>query len=509
MGISISTLNEGRYLDVNEAFVKMYGFANKEELIGQTDSTLQTWAQIEDRSAMIKRVRTGQSKIPFNYPFRHQSGEFREAVTVADIIELNGEEFIMSMVQDVTRQKQAEAELELYRQHLEDLVKMRTTELDELTEKLRAEVIERQIAETAEREQRIMAEGLRNIAVALNTQVNLDAVVEEVILNVGRIVSHDALQLMLVEDGVVRSVSAAGVVELPILNNILNTQETLLIPDMDKHSTWLPAPQHHSIRSYLGIPLISHNEVIGYISLGSKTPNHFIPEHLSRLTMFAEQAAVAIQNARLYQQIGEVAAWRERQRISRELHDAVTQTMFSANIIAETLLRLWNSEPDKVPAGLQQLQHLTRSAVAEARNLLFELRPDAMEDVNLSRLIKQLAAAFEGRTGITPTLNISDSIPISRSTKSTLYWIAHEALNNIAKHAQASITNVSLALRGNLVYFVISDDGQGFDTTEPVSGQLGLKIMRERAASINATLDVVSRTNHGTTIWVAWESETL
>ena len=454
---------------------------------------------------------------------RNRQGEyqwlyFRDTVFARDA-EGNPSQFIGSM-QDITERKQAEEKIAFYREHLEELVAQRTAELAVSNTKLQIEMNERRIAEASEREQRILAEALRNVAVAVNKH-DLDAVLDEIVLNIGYVVAHDAASLVLLEGDIARVIHAYGLVDndmflegneialadSQILVAMHAMQEPLLIADVYKNPLGVLLSQAPEGRSFIGVPLINAGRVIGFISLFSNTPDYFTQDSVSRLKMFAEQTTVAITNAQLYQQSREIAILRERQQIARNLHDAVTQTMFSASIIAETLLRIQETEPRKVKDGLVKLHSLTRGAVAEARHLLFELRPDSLVDADLSRLVMQVSDAFEGKTGIKPMIILPAEVRLPPDVKITFYWIMQEALNNIEKHAQASEVSIELTNLDRRITLIIRDNGHGFITTSTNSTQLGMKIMYERAETINAKINIDSHLDSGTIVTVEWTGD--
>jgi two-component system nitrate/nitrite sensor histidine kinase NarX len=218
----------------------------------------------------------------------------------------------------------------------------------------------------------------------------------------------------------------------------------------------------------------------------------------------ANQAAVAIENARLYEQAQELAVVQERNRLARDLHDAVTQTLFSASLIADVLPRLWERDPDEGRHRLEELRELTRGALAEMRTLLLELRPAALADAGLGDLLRQLAESITGRARVPVTVAVEGQRPLPLDVKVALYRIAHEALNNVAKHAGASQATVSLCCQPKQIELRVSDDGRGFDSESIPPESLGLGIMRERAEDIGATLTVESEIEHGTEVMVVW-----
>jgi signal transduction histidine kinase len=199
----------------------------------------------------------------------------------------------------------------------------------------------------------------------------------------------------------------------------------------------------------------------------------------------------------------------ERSRLARELHDAVTQTIFSASLLTETLEPIWEADRVEGRKLLGELRQLTRGALAEMRTLLLELRPSALEESTLSSLLGQLAEAVTGRTGIPVVTNIEETCELPANVRVALYRIAQESLNNVVKHARAS--KVSITLRdccdGNGVILTVRDNGRGFDPQQVPAGRLGLDIIRERAAAIGAQLSITSQPTESTTVKVTWAGD--
>jgi nitrate/nitrite-specific signal transduction histidine kinase len=219
----------------------------------------------------------------------------------------------------------------------------------------------------------------------------------------------------------------------------------------------------------------------------------------------AQRAGLAIQNARLFEQAQQVATAEERQRLARELHDAVTQTLFSASLIAEVLPRLWARNPDQGRQRLEELRHLTRGALAEMRTLLLELRPAALVETPFGHLLNQLADSISSRTTVHIEVHTEAAErPLPPDVQLSMYRIAQEALNNIVKHASANRAEVRFRRRAASMTLRITDDGRGFDTSRTPAGHLGLSIMRERARAIHARLRIDSRIGSGTRVDVRW-----
>jgi signal transduction histidine kinase/PAS domain-containing protein len=272
------------------------------------------------------------------------------------------------------------------------------------------------------------------------------------------------------------------------------------------------------VRSWLGVPLMVKGKMLGMLTLDHSQSGFFTARHADLVLTFANQVAVAMENARLYEQAEESAATAERQRLARELHDAVTQTLFSASLIAEVLPRLWEQDRDEGWRRLEELRQLTRGALAEMRTLLLELRPATLTETALGDLLRQLTESIIGRARVPVKLEVDGKWEPPAEVKVALYRIAQEALNNVAKHADATQVVVSLhctlpsSSQGEgprvRVELSVSDDGLGFDPEDLSPEHLGLGIMRERAEAIGAKLRIDSQLGHGTQVTVVWPAVT-
>ena len=212
-------------------------------------------------------------------------------------------------------------------------------------------------------------------------------------------------------------------------------------------------------------------------------------------------------NERLRETAARNAVTAERTRLARDLHDAVTQTLFSTTLIADVLPDIWEMDPAEGKRRLAELRQLTRGALAEMRTLLVELRPNAQVEVPLPTLLRQLTEAMIGRGRIDIQLSAEGERKLPPEVQVGLYRIAQEALNNVVKHANARQAFVALRM-GDTVRLTIADDGAGFDPGTVTADHLGLKIMRERAEAIEARFSLYSEPGEGTQISVVWEDKT-
>ena len=210
-------------------------------------------------------------------------------------------------------------------------------------------------------------------------------------------------------------------------------------------------------------------------------------------------------NQLLQEKAAQEAVASERTRLARDLHDAVTQTLFSATLIADVLPDIWTMNEAEGRRRLEELRQLTRGALAEMRTLLVELRPNALVEIPLATLLRQLTEAHIGRARLNLQLGVKGDYPLPPDVKIALYRIAQEALNNVIKHARATQAFVTLRL-GPMVRLTIADNGNGFEPEVVTGDHLGLKIMRERAEAAGARLSVYSERGEGTQISVTWEA---
>jgi len=324
------------------------------------------------------------------------------------------------------------------------------------------------------------------------------------------------------------------------------------------------------VHSFMHLPIQIKSDVFGVFNVSYTRPHAFGEDEQRLFTALAQRAALAIENAQLYEQAQQLAVVEERGRLARDLHDAVTQTLFSSSLIAEALPTLWESDQKQGRQLLKELRQLSRGALAEMRTLLLELRPTALVEANLGDLLRQLAEAVTGRTGIPVTVALEHLCALPSEAHVALYRIAQEALNNVVKHANARHVEVSLRCvappspslgrgaggegasspfqepvlseakeegpgvrassplpglgegpgvraisplpglgegPGVRAELRVSDDGCGFDAACIPPDRLGLGIIRERAQAIGATLQIESQPGRGTQIVVTWEEK--
>ena len=441
------------------------------------------------------------------------------AETLKGVIQLGAPHVddLHDMVSQFAQQAAIQLGIAIQQHEMNANIQQYTTDLESSVEERTAQL---QASQQNEHAQRLFAEGMLAIVKQINQSLDLNRVLELVLTNLEDIIDYDGAQLI-------------------ILNtDELEPSETIILCKGDLQPTAQPSPEDFSpdaypvylkmsryrepilisqdahkaltnryaeddiIQSYLGVPIQSGKKVLGFIELYASTPNWFTGEHMAHLDAFAEQAAIAVKNARSYRHGQELAALEERQRLARDLHDAVSQLIFSLSIMAESLPNaIRKGNMDKAIDLAQNIKTMAASAYAEMRLLLLELRPTNLQQVSLNKLLKQLVSASQGRYA---TLQIdfeaaSELPPLEPAAKNTFYRIAQEALNNIGRHANATQATIRLQMQDSMLTMRVEDNGIGFDTSTRYAGH-GLQIMQERAREAEATLEIMSTPGNGTQI---------
>ena len=310
---------------------------------------------------------------------------------------------------------------------------------------------------------------------------------------------------------------------LPVAQGIMGAAvrrgETVLVNDVSQDARYVPTPGSEGIRAELAVPILLGGEVLGVLNVESADP--FSPEDAASLEIVADHLAVAIKNASLFEQARRLAVVEERQRLARDLHDSVTQMLFSATLIAQAVPQAYRRDPAEGERRLARLLELNRSALGEMRALLRELRP-ATEMIPVSSGEFPLPTVFRvRRDGVISVLDEllreteRDGLTVARlwddydrqspDLEEALFRVAQESLNNINKHAQATAVTVRLARVRDDVRLKVEDDGVGFNARQTLtnpSGERGMGVvsMRERVRALGGTFRLVTSPGHGTRI---------
>lgn len=290
-----------------------------------------------------------------------------------------------------------------------------------------------------------------------------------------------------------------------IVESAISERHAVCVPDVyapDARRQYNLDGEALPFRSALAAPLLVKGHAYGGIVVFYPELRNFRADEVQLIDIFADQAALALEHARLVDQSRDLAALEERQRIARDLHDSVSQTLFSLNLAAQAARTTVETDAQAAAAMLATVQELASGALAEMRALIFELRPGALREAGLAAAIDRFVGAFKSRTGIQVTLTL-DQRRLPNTVEEALYRITGEALNNVHKHAGASHVAITLQRIEASVQLHVADNGVGFAVDQPITGDhMGQRSMRERATAIGGTCRVQSSPGAGTTVIV-------
>ncbi len=487
-GLIIDDLETGRVIEANPAACLMHGYP-REEFIGLQ---LAAFIHPNSQSEFSEYIRTFQSDGVFDARILHVRkdgstfyGEWRGSAFT-----YQGRPCLLGIVRDVSKRIQAE---QLLHQHVET----RTHEQAKLLE------ISHTLASTLEFQPGLILDQLREIIDY--TRGGIFALEDSTLVTLAML---GTTQL---EQSAPFRIHLKGPETLAVL---FNGHQPICIADI-----WGDTPQAQFLRSLLDdgaaallegmqswmwVPLAVRGRIIGGVGVAATPKNYFTSHHANLALSVANQAAITMINAELNKRAQSVAVLEERQRLARELHDAVNQSLFSAGLIAEVLPRLWERDQEEARRSIEDLRRLTRGAQAEMRALLAELRPSTLTDANLDDLLYLLGNALTGRTNIPVTITSAGKFTLPSEVQVAFYRVCQEALNNVAKHTKASRVEINLKQEGAEIALTVQDDGQGFDLKQNLSGHYGLSMMRERAEAVGATLCITSQPGSGTELTLRW-----
>lgn len=316
---------------------------------------------------------------------------------------------------------------------------------------------------------------------------------------------------LVAQQGMVDAITTK-ITEIPIEHSqltgwIVRHNQSLFIPQMSQDSRAADLASDKSLDVFIGVPIVARDQVQGVLTVLSEDISRFTAaEELELLDSVGEQIGVVVENARLRLKAEQLILLEERNRLARELHDSVTQSLYSVTLFAEAGRNLARSgEFERASDLFKDVLETGQQALKEMRLLVHKLRPSVLAEEGLQRALRHRLSAVEGRAGVKNQLVVEGSLEITADLEEALYHIAQEALNNAIKHAFAS--EVTIFLRQDergLVELRVVDDGKGFDPeTAAIGGGLGLTSMRERATEIGGKLLLNSKPGQGTTVKIS------
>lgn len=502
-----------RFLGCNQAFADLAGMTI-EEVIGKTDADMPWGTHGTGFTEWDNRVIT--EKVPF-VDIREQlldsEAEQRWIMTnKAPLLGADGDVIgLVGTFRDITNEVLAEADLQSALTQLDQRVTERTDQLLRANQSLRKEVDERVRLQAEERQLREYAEIRREIGAAMSRTIDLDKVLDVLVGGVQDLVTNDLAAIVLTDPqgrlAIERLETSYGY-ELGYefeRGQILDDHPALVTPSVPVG--WFGTNNLNSAlgpaRSTIAAELVTGGVLIGYIVLESRWSDFYVAEHGERLKGVAEQASAVISNVRLTEQAAGLAAAGERDRLRRDLHDSVVQTLAAAALTVDTEL-VHMAADDPVRPAFERIQRLSTDANTEIRALLNDMRPGSLAKIDLVDLILRVANRPDWPFSIDVTTSLGRGEAYGEFTNG-LFRIVQEALYNASRHANAQRVAIDLQDHPHLK-LTITDDGIGFDPSAVSGDHMGLSIMAERAANLGGQFHVRSTEGKGTTIEVTLEA---
>ncbi len=515
----------------NPIFARNAGLDNAAAINGLTDFDL-PWTQSQSRAyRQMDRTVIDFNQAQLGIIERQTCADGRETWLVTNKVPLHDAKGqvlgVLGTFEDITELHHVKESLRKMNESLEDRVRERTAELMLVNEQLKHQLHERKRAQQAqissearEEQQRSVAEALQSTARLLSNTLDLKEILQRLLITIGRVVSCDSSAVLLIKgvsaalvhrwpptDWPVRQMEALPLQSLlgglaPI--DAARSESMLFDPESQGWESWCAIHGNPAISEVLCVPIVADDELIGLITLAANRLGIFDEHTQSVLNVFSDQAAAAIRNANLYSQAQHLAAVEERQRIARDLHDAVSQTLWSASVLVDVLPEVINTPGADWQNVTGQLHKLIQGAQSEMRTLLWELRPESIANVDLRDLLSQLTQAVICRKNLGITLDVEGQGTLPDEVVYSVYRIAQEALANVVKHAKAGAVAITLRYGSDALSLRIVDDGVGFSSTQGRSGGLGFNSMTERAQGIGGEITIQAQPNHGTHVMLSW-----
>ncbi|MBX3064092.1 MAG: PAS domain S-box protein [Anaerolineae bacterium] len=514
-GLTINSI-DGTRLNINPAMEKMTGYS-RSEIVG-LKAPFPYWPndqfeQIGITHAALMRGEYGE----YELVFQRKNGErFPVAVITSGVTDAQGQLlFSFSIVRDITARKAMESAL---------------------------------------REQREVAETLRDTALLVARSLDANEVLNAICVYVGRVIRNDVASLLILRDSQLIVERSAATVHTKLANEMLGRRyavewfpgledaaqrrTTLVVENVERNPAWRLvrqiAPEFEWVRSVMFAPITVDDRVIGFLNVGSLTTNFYHYTHAHVLQLFADQAAMALKNARLYEDMSInqeqmkrlshqvlAAQEEERRRLSRELHDEAGQALTALKIQVELIRATLEERDSKVSAQLADVATLVDQTTEQIRDLSHQLRPPTLDTVSLSKALEGYCKEFARRTGMNVTYSGVELPDASEAVKIALYRILQEALTNVTKHAAARNVWIKLESDAETIEFAIRDDGHGFSRPKPASNSqlinsqpigsrgVGLLGMRERVELLGGRFTIDTNPGKGVSVVVTLPLEEL
>jgi PAS domain S-box-containing protein len=479
-GILLFEAATGNILESNAAFQELLGYTAGELRGFKIHDLINDDRENIDRN--IRLILAEGSRFLGERRYRRKDGSLMYVEAAASVIHYGGDKAICTVVRDVTERVEAFRMLE---------------------ERVRA-----------------LARISASLTVGQTMEATLDAVAARVVQSTAAVAC--TVVLLNAETGMPRTAGSHGLPEgytvvlqaayrdglRPAAMEAIHTHRPMLVRDIRQLA--LNEPLAYPLRRFLRetswdkiycVPLVYRGLALGTINLYYLPGEEPSEDESVFLGAVADQAAVAVENARLFGAAQDTAALEERQRLARELHDSVSQALYGIILGTDAARTLLVQDPDRITPSLEYVLSLAKAGLAEMRALIFELRPESLATEGLIAALEKQAALVQARHELAVHLALSEDEPDAPlEVKEVLYRIAREALNNTVKHAQAERVELRLEQDADELLLEVCDDGEGFDPAGSFPGHLGLKSMRERVAHLGGTLRIESAPGEGARI---------
>ncbi|MER5420988.1 GAF domain-containing sensor histidine kinase [Streptosporangium roseum] len=287
-----------------------------------------------------------------------------------------------------------------------------------------------------------------------------------------------------------------------MLGAMLREGAPVRLPDIRRDPRFEYWPRAHPVlKDFLGVPIRDGDQVLGIVFLSNKrAPGGFTEADQRLLTMFAAHAAIALTNARLYERGRELALVEERTRMARELHDAVTQKLFSLRLTTQAAASLVTRDPARALEELERVERLAGEALAELRAVIVELRPAELDRHGLAETLRKHVRLLDRLHPASFTFDEAPVCSLEPATEVAVLRVAQEALHNASRHSAARAVGVRLGCEAGRVILEVRDDGAGFDVAAAAGRGLGIASMEDRAQALGGSVRVTSEPGHGTLV---------
>ncbi|MCB9453030.1 MAG: PAS domain S-box protein [Anaerolineaceae bacterium] len=490
-----------RITATNKAMAQHYGYS-QESLLSKSLDSLSIEQDIPRIQALLA---SGSALSRSGYSTRHRKndGAIIDVDVALRVLPSSSGDTWLALINDVTESQKAQAEQVALYQTLEHRIEERTHEIEQ---------------------KRRIAEGLRDIVSVLNSSKTLENILDFVANQASEMLGNnaDAVYQLLDDAGTLQLQTSRGLEQvfnqsIPMgfgtLGAAVATHKPVAINNLALAAVDTTQPLEARtdlqqvaacFQAVLSLPIIIRDKVYGGINLYYVQAQEFSDEEISLAQSFSNHIALAIENSQLQTQVVEQAAVAERNRLAHDLHDAVSQSLFAASLIAEVLPVIWQRDQEEGQKRLLELHELTKGALAEMRTILLTLRPSALAEMALKDAIQQLIDVGISRMRLPIHASLADTGKLPVDVKTTFYRITQEALNNVFKHAKATDIVVTLEDAQDQIRLAIQDNGCGFDTAIKAPGHMGLEIMAERAAAVDMDLQIESEPGHGARLITLW-----